>query len=65
LSLGPVLDFKLSEASEVLGVDGNEYKAVHVSNRSDLAVHIRCGSTKGLEMCPLVAVPRGGNFFIG
>ena len=36
LSLGPVLDFELSEAGKVLGVDGDEHKAVHVSDRSDL-----------------------------
>jgi len=34
LSLGPVLDFELSEAGKVLGVVGDEHQAVHVSSRS-------------------------------
>lgn len=30
LSLGPVLHFEFSEAGKVLGIDGNEHKAVHL-----------------------------------
>ena len=38
---GPVLDLQVSEAREVSGVGGNEYKSIGVSDRGNLTIHVR------------------------
>jgi len=52
------------KASEILSVDSDEYQAVGMSNRSDLPICVRRGSTQRLETCSLVAVPGGRNFIV-
>jgi len=61
---GPVLDLQVSEAREVAGVGGNEYKSIGVSDRGNLTIHVRRGSAETLQSCSLTAMPGGGNFVV-
>jgi hypothetical protein len=56
--LGPVLDGDLSEASEVPGVQGDQYQLVDMGDRGDLAIDERRSPAECLETCSLMAVPR-------
>jgi len=60
----PVLDPEFFEAGKVFGIGGDEHERVHLSDRCNLAIHVRRRSAERLKTRSLLAVPGCGNFVV-